>query len=271
MSASKIKNLVILILLLVNVFLLILVVPTRMENIQRERQANTALTELYENAGVTLRLEDIPKTKTLYPLELSLTASDSLAAVRGLLGDRLLTQSVGRNTRYTSTSGSATLSPDGSFSAALTSAAVNDPEADARRLLDAMGLAYASLRQETSGTAKLYTAVLTVQDVPILTHSLVFRYEENSLVSVTGLLPAAAEPARSGSQSAVSARDALVAFLGSRLDTGWMGSRIESVTQGYALTYDAAQSVWRLQPSWLLATDAGTYLIDGAAKTVTAM
>lgn len=271
MSAPKIKNLVLLILLLVNIFLLALVIPTRVEDLNREHHANAALIQLYENAGVTLREEDIPGTKPLYPADLSLAEPDLLAAVRGLLGQQLLTQTSGSSIRYTSALGTAAYTKNGSFTAALKGAAVTDPEADARKKLDAMGLSCGELRRESSGDTVSYTACLTVGSSPILTHDLTFRYESDRLVSVTGLLLPAGEPARVGNQSTVTARDALTAFLGSRLETGWVGSHVQSATQGYALSYDAAQNLWHLLPAWRITTDAGAYLVDGTTKTVTAL
>ena len=55
MPASKLKNLVILILLLCNVFLLILVVPGRLAARQQREALRNELVALYAGYGLTLR------------------------------------------------------------------------------------------------------------------------------------------------------------------------------------------------------------------------
>lgn len=269
MSAPKIKNLVILILILLNVFLLALVVPTRLADRQRLRQADESLVQLYADADVSLRVEDIPQTKTLYPADLPMTEEGILPAIRAILGQELLTRQTDDGTHFSSAAGTAVLQPDGTLTATVTDHETHDPEAHTRELLTAMGVSWSDVRLQTKDAGvTVCTAVLQSSDIPIVTHSLRFRYENGSLKSVTGLLLPAQAAAETAATQGITARDALIAFLGSRISTGWVGERIESVRQGYCLTTDTAQSLWHLQPTWYISTDAGDYLVDGLTRAV---
>lgn len=267
MSAAKIKNLVILILLLVNLVLLALVVPTRLSDRQRSIRADEALVQLYANADVTLRIEDIPKPKALYPMDIPMSRENVLPTVRAVLGEELLTQEDAGVVSYSSAVGTATLSADGTLTATLSQPQAKTPEA----LLKELGLSQNRMDTEMLDTATICTVTLEATDVPIVTHSLRFRYENDLLTEVSGLLlPEQGGTIVSG-QACLSARDALTAFLGSRISTGWVGDTIDTVEQGYALSADTAQSLWHLQPVWHIATDAGDYLVDGLSGTVTPM
>lgn len=271
MSAPKIKNLVILILVLLNVFLLALVIPTHLADRQRLRQADEALVQLYADADVSLRASDIPHTKKLYPAELPLTEEGILPAIRAILGQELLTSRSDDGTHFSSAAGTAVLQPDGTLTATVTDTVTHDPEAHTRALLNAMGISWSHVDLEAAADVTVCTAVLQSSDVPIVTHSLRFHYENGNLVSVTGLLLPTQAANITDAAECITARDALVAFLGSRISTGWVGEHIESVMQGYGLSTDTAQSLWRLQPMWHISTDAGDYLVDGLTRAVTPM
>ena len=270
MSAAKLKNIVILALLLVNLFLLAIIIPTRLADLRGRKQANDALSQLYRQADVTLLPDAIPADRQLYPADLSPDHDAALDAVGALLGPQVLSQQTERGTRFSSSLGTADLSDDGIFAAAVTFEKTEDPEAHARTLLENMGISHTGLRRETSiGSVRTYSAVPTVGGVPVVTDSLHLRYEDGALTQITGLLLTRGTPAVSSSERGLSPQDALVAFLGSRISTGWMGSSVSTVTQGYALTPDKTQGVFHLQPVFHIVTDAGSYLVDGLSGAVT--
>lgn len=272
MSRSKLKNLIILILLLVNGFLLALVVPTRLSDLRQQQQARQALSEIYRQADVGLDAADIPETKLLYAMDQPLSL-DPLAAAEVLLGRQLLTTDTQTGIHVSSPLGQADFSFDGRMSADLTDQTVHaDPEAYTRQLLGKLSLSPQALTRSTPYPgAETYTATFAVSGMPLFSHDLTFRYLNGRLAAVSGILPSTARPVRSGTEPCVSAEDALVTFLSRRLDMGWMGNRIHSVVQGCNAHFDTAQNLLHLQPVWKISTDAGDYLVDGLTCSVTAV
>ncbi len=266
MSRSNVKNLIILILLLVNGFLLALVLPSRLSDLRQRQQARESLAQLYEQAGVTLSAADIPDTKALYAMDLPMEF-DGISAASAVLGDQMLST----GTELSSSLGHGTLTEDGTLSLTVTDAApAADPEVHTRQLLADMGVSFQTLRRSTPyPNAEVYTASFAASRVPLFSHSLTFLYEDGSLKEISGTLPSRAEPRRTGTAVCVSAEDALVAFLSRRLEVGWMGSSILSVTQGYHPRWVPAQNLFRLQPAWCIRTDSGDYLVDGLTCSVT--
>lgn len=269
MSASKLKNLILLILLLVNLFLLALVVPKYTADRQRQQQADKSLVALFADAGVALSLEDIPESLPLTMQELTADEDYPLSAVQTVLGGGVLSRPRENGTEYSSALGLALVLGDGEFSATLHYEETADPRTQVESLLETMAIPYVKLTQtqEENGT-EIFTAQLTCRQVPLLSHHLSFYYENRSLTRISGFLTPASDPVPIGADRCISARDALVAFLGSRLDIGWMGSRIQSVTQGYALSPDLNRAVWSMRPVWEISTDAGTYFVDGLTQSV---
>ena len=70
MSASKIKNLILLILLLGVLGLLPAVVPTQAARTGAERNVHEKLEELYSSYGLTLDASSLPDSQTLYAIEI---------------------------------------------------------------------------------------------------------------------------------------------------------------------------------------------------------
>lgn len=270
MSASKLKNIVILALLLLNAFLLLLIVPNRLADLRSRQQTNEALAELYAQADVTLPAEIIPADRRLYATELFLDKDAAVQAVELLLGQQPLSQEVKTGTHYTSKQGSVLLSRDGSIAATLYAETTEDPHAHAVSLLREMGISHGPLQQESSSDNwQIFSVPLTIHGTPIVTDSLHFYYHAGALSRITGRLLIPSDTAVTAAQSGLSPQDALVSFLRQRMDTGWMGSAISAVTQGYALTTDDATGRFFLQPVCHIVTDAGRYLVDGITGAVT--
>ena len=84
MSASKIKNLILLILLLGVLGLLPAVVPTQAARTGAERNVHEKLEELYSSYGLTLDASSLPDSQTLYAIEIE--NPDASNAAQALLG-----------------------------------------------------------------------------------------------------------------------------------------------------------------------------------------
>ena len=86
MSASKIKNLILLILLLGVLGLLPAVVPTQAARTGAERNVHEKLEALYSSYGLTLDASGLPSSQTLYAIEIE--NPDVSNAAQALLGSK---------------------------------------------------------------------------------------------------------------------------------------------------------------------------------------
>lgn len=264
MPASKLKNLIILILLLANVFLLALAVPSYLEERAQRETADSELAALFAQADVTLE-QAIPPTLPLYLQEASCAPADNLAAVTALLGEQVVAEGQAYRTDYQGAGGTAYLRADGVFHAEPTAITASDTMLATERLLRAFGGEWTAL--ERSG--ETLSAACVLDGAPVLSHRVTFSWRGDTLASVSGRLFAPATAHRLRQTQCCTARDALLDFLASRMELGWVGSRIESVSQGYVLTESAAASTVQIVPSWQIETDGGTFFVDGITRAVT--
>lgn len=277
MPASKVKNIVILILALVNVLLLLLVIPLAREQQLQRAWAEDQLETLCLRYGIQLDAGELPETRTLYTVEFSPDSAASQPAMQALLGELVLMEN--DSTRYLqiyrSDQGSCQLSRDGALSARLQGrAAAGDLRASARAEAEAMGLGVAEVSQPERSSAGVYsvTVVQQILEVPVFSAALrctfhngvLTRIEGTAYFDTTGLV-------RTDDVTCCTAADALVAFLGARSDLGWVGASVTAVTQGYYRAETASAAVVRLVPGWRIATDTGEFWVNGIDRHVSAL
>ena len=262
MSAGKVKNLIILILLLVCCFLLALVVPARLEARRRTEENTQRLRRLMQEANVTLT-DRVPETLELRAVELAEGGDAYLDAVSALLGEQVLSQQTAYRTEYSSARGVLQLNA-GDFTAELYDRApAESPQAEIETLLARFGVTRFSILQVPDPDGEQYIATPYLYGAPVFSFGLRFSYRDGALTAVSGSLAREDFAVVSGQKRCCSAQDALIAFWGGRLAVGWVGSRLEEVSQGY-LAADAT----RLQPVWRIVTDTETYYVDGLTKAI---
>ena len=276
MPVSKLKNLVLLVLLLANLALLALLIPDRVNQQRGDAALRQSLCDLYAGQQVQLDPDTVPDTVTIYSLELAEDPAGSAAAAEALLGQSMVQDDATRyQSIYRSDSGQCTISRSGSFRASLEGRpAVRDLAKDAKKTLRAMGFQYLSLSEPQRLRAGFYTltATQTVLGVPVFSQGLTLTYANDRLVQLEGVFyTGAGTLTRISDQPCISAADALVAFLSARVDLGWVGSAVTGMTQGYVRSETAAAAAVHLTPVWRLETDTGSFDVNGITGEVTAV
>ena len=71
MSVSRMKNLIILVLSICAACLLAVAVPNRLSQTHEQRRMLAELKTLYESYGLRIELDELPRSPTLYSVELS--------------------------------------------------------------------------------------------------------------------------------------------------------------------------------------------------------
>ena len=274
MPISKLKNIMILLLALVNVLLLALVLPLRQERLHQQALTEENLEALFARYDVDLDAGTLPDSRSLYTLEFSPEGDAALPAVQVLLGEMVLTQddSTQYQSLYRSSLGQCQISRSGQLEARLTGRdAENDLSQAVADCLEAMGVEAASISIPTRTSAGVYTvrAVQQLLGVPVFSSTLEFTFHNSVLTRIDGtVFFDTSNLFRTDDVTCISCADALVAFLSSRDELGWVGSVILNVSQGYLRTETASATQVRLIPGWQVSTDTGSFWVNGITRQV---
>ena len=273
MPVSKLKNLALLILLVANIILVSVLIPTRIEQRREAESMRQSLQALCEKQSVAIQPDTIPDTVALYALELTEDHTSGLQAATALLGEQILVQddSTRYLSLYSSQQGTCRVGRSGSFQASIEGGeAVRDLEKATRQTLKAMGFQIHSLSETAAQSPGIYavTAKQAILGIPVFSDGLQLLWANSRLTHLDGVFYTGSMT-RVSDTACLSAADALVAFLGARFDLGWIGSSVTAMEQGYLRVETAAAAVVRLTPVWRLDTDTGSFYVDGISGQVT--
>ena len=168
MSVSRMKNLIILVLSICAACLLAVAVPNRLSQTHEQRRMLAELKTLYESYGLRIELDELPRSPTLYSVELS--ESGAQTAAQALLGQKAVQPDGGDRfeSEYTSELGTLTLTRTGGFSAVLTGGAhVRNYEKSAAKLLHSMGFQFQQLSRRQTEAGVTLEAEQTLLGVPV--------------------------------------------------------------------------------------------------------
>ncbi len=268
MPVSRIKNIVILVLLLADLMLIALLIPGRLAQGAEAAELRHSLSELYEKEGIALSTEAIPETIPLYAVQLGENSSAQLRAAGALLGEQMVAEadSTRHLSSFRSVNGACSVGRDGSFQAQLKGVAAKT----AVQTLEEMGFEWHSLSEPLSSREEeQITATQSVLGVPVFSGGLTLSFSAGELKTVEGRFFFGTDVlTRVSEGSCISQADALVAFLAARYQMGWVGEEIRSMKQGYLRAETASASAVQLNPVWRLETDSGTFYIDGLTGEV---
>lgn len=272
MSTSRLKNIILLVLLVCALGLSAVAIPNRLSQTREQRQMLAELRTLYAGYALTLELDALPQEATLYSIELSDAGQQT--AAQALLGSRA-SHSGGEErfeSVYTAEGGTLTMTRSGGFTAVLTGrSAVKNPEKAARKLLRSMGFQPLTLqRTQTEGSRTTLHAGQSLLGVPVLSDGLELCYEDGCLTAVSGTFYTGNETiTRVSEQPCISGADALAQMLAARDALGWVGSSVTGLYQAYQPTDTAASGI-RFVPVWIVQTDAGSFCVNAITREITA-
>ena len=260
METYRLKNIVIFILLLLNLFLLGLTVHLRLQQRRTDQTLEQQLIRLFENNGITLP-EDLEADATsLTPMTTSRSLSDEAAIAAYLLGQEVTGEDQGGGIyTYTGTHGVVQFRSSGAFDYAPDlPPTVGDPEAFCQTFLETFGCrALSSSFSDGTGT---FQAVRQVAGSDVYNCTISLHFAKWQLISASGtwVSTAATTPL---SQPVFTAADALNRFLGYRSTSGAVCNAVTSVQCVYVLQ-SPSPSTLQLTPQWQVETDTYRYYVD---------
>lgn len=267
MEWSKIKNIILMILLLVNGFLLLLVGGQWLQERYTHHTALQNGARILEQNGIAISEGAAQQLSSaaLPPMTAGrdLTAEGALAAA--LLGaDVTCADQSGGVYLYTSPVGSAVFRSGGECSVTFDTPlpAGDDPAAHALSCLEGLGLEGERLSVEVLPSEKtVVTLRQRLDGVPLYSCRVEFVYGTGGLLSIRGsliLAPGAVTPSDDG---VLDSATALIRFLAAILDSGDLCSAVTDLRPGYLAATSFGSAV-TLRPVWLVTTDVSQYYLD---------
>lgn len=267
MQWDKVKNVLIVILLAVNLFLLGSLGFRYYQRISRAAELDDHVRTLLAQSGVTLGEGfQLPSDKVLPPLTLDRSRTDEERVASAMLGaDMQRTEREDGTVLFESELGQVAWNGDGTVSGQARDtrgAPENGKQAEQR--LRAFIRDWGLLDQGDSIAVTDGVATLTgpVAGLPVHNRLLQLAYDGET-VSLSGFW-SFGTPYTTARETVVNcaAADALLAFAASAPDVG----QIEEMTVGYRLQQDSGRRL-QLTPTWKIRTSGHEYLVDCAKKT----
>lgn len=258
MRWSKIKNIIILLLAVVNLCLLVITFSRTWRARQGDRELREQMIVLLEQNGIQYLPEAIPGGMELSGARVAQVLPDKTTAAV-LVGEVGQTQTAWARTTYTGARGRVTFSDDGGVEATFTSGAwplgtedAKAPEEWGRTILEGLGISVkpGPVRKEGEELTLTYTQLWNGWEVPGAAVELVCR-EGEGLLGLSGrILLGVAESVPE--RETISAATALARFLEGLKQGGYGCSQVVEMYSGYALE---GTTTVTLIPTWYLTTD----------------
>lgn len=262
MEGTKIKNIVIIILLLLNGFLLALVGGRWAQDTQSHDAARDSAIQVIRDSGITVEDTAVPREISLSGLQAARDLSRENALAAKLLGSGMTVEARGGDVyRYESERGWLQFHSTGEFLAEFEPGifALGEEETaqHGARLLAALDFEALVLEQ----TPRSVTFRQTVNGAPVLGCQVTLNYQDGSLVSITDGLRVPGQPHPGGEESSVSVATALMRLYNGLNELGDIYNRIDNIDPAYTLSVNLSGPA-QLTPIWYVKTDTGAYQLD---------
>lgn len=272
MEWSKVKNIIILILLAVNAFLLVQTVGQERQYRRYREEAVTGAVEILRRQGYEVDSSVLKEGRKLAPLSAERDKESEQQLAQALLGDVTRTEN-GVRAAYQGTEGSGWFRGDGSFSFTFGPEAYRADKGDegehGRKLLSKAGYPCEVLGIE-SGEDGIKVSVRQVwEGVPIFSCTAELTYRDGALAEIAGERLIGTPSMGEDREENMDLPTALIRFMNGMRDGGHVFTRIEAMTAGYQ-TASAGRRMM-LEPVWEVVTDVETMLVDGVTGAMSAV
>ncbi len=256
MSVSRIKSIIIGVLVIINLLLLAFIIADRTSELRTRSEELQRVVELYYKNGIVisseLKLSDTPAARSG---PRSIQAEAELA--KRLLGETSASDQGGSIYLYTSERGTALFRSGGEFEFELREDVYESEcsEAAVKALMKKLGLTAdtAVIKGDTAH------AVQTFRGLPIFNCTLELTYSSGCLRQVFGRL--AADIGNGSGGEGMSCVTALMRFLAFIRSGDAACTHVYAITPGYVLNTSVFGTV-ALEPAWQIITDAGEYQLS---------
>jgi len=269
MSTSKIKTIVLAVLLLVNIFFLALIIMERIDTGKSDSRMREDLVKVMAANGINLNKAAIPKDVSLTQYRVGRDQKQELEIAQAILGECSYEDRGGNIYSYASSAGEAQFRGNGEFEIIISEQAdIGYLPGDVDKLIKNMGLEATRLGTERDEKTTKIRFQCTIDEKNIFGCTVEFVFERGKLCSVAGKKPTSDPQYRTDSEF-ISVATALMGFADSMSSGGYVCSSINNIESGY-MFFVAVSGERTLTPVWSLTTDSGDYYVDGISGEVLA-
>lgn len=267
MDRCRLKNIIILILLLVNVFLLVSLSQRRSAEQDSFRRTEEQLVTLFAGDGMTLDPHAISRDVPPDGVSLVWDAALEERAAAFLLGKILTSSDQGGGIHYyAGAAGEALFRSNGSFQASGV-LAEEDAEDFCRDFCRIFSCDLPDIRLDETGGG-VFSALSLYDKLPVFNCSVTFSVENGVLNSVSGTLLPETGTAAPAEETPLSAAGALAAFQRMRRESVAVASTVTDTRLCYELQNTGA--AMSLAPAWRIVTDTEDYYVNCHTGAVSA-
>ena len=263
METYRLKNIILVILLLLNAFLLL--VASR--GYTQHRSAQNLIDQtvlLLQNSDVSIDPELLQGQDTAFTFSYERNMEEELTTA--LLGALVDQQDAGGGTQqYTFTGGSAVFRSNGAFQLTIASPAlqVEKPEVFVKKYCPAQ---YALTAVETEGSRTVITATPYVDDLPVYSAAMEFVLQDGLLCSASGFfIPASGGVV--GDAQTISKCSSVIYLIDYCNEAGRICNTISEISSGYVLQSTASVPLL-LSPVYCIDTNTYRYYVDAVTGHV---
>lgn len=261
MPWTKLKNIILAILVLTNVCLLSLVAGPAIQSRRQLSQAREEAIRFLRSRGVQVEEDVIPQSMELTPQVLERDLEEEARAAAALLGGTVSVRARGGGVyRYDSENGSVQFHSDGTVSAQLKPGAFplgTDRAEECLALMKRLGCE-GIIPEELENEL---TFRQSWRGSPLFTQQVTLVCGAEGLTAITAGRQMIGQPQEDTSRSTLSVATVVIDFINGMSALGDVCNRIDSIEPGY-ITAASLSGPTVLTPVWRVTTDTGAYQID---------
>lgn len=267
MRWTKIKNIILLLLVVVNLFLLGLVGIRAWRTAQNDRQTQERMLQILENNGIAFQPQALPGWMSLTPRRLTLAPMDEHRAAI-LVGEIAAAETMGIRTIYRGEYGVLTVSAAGEVTLEYFER-VPLTEAQVWESLSQLGLSFRETDRREEGGSLEVDACLLWEDAPLPGEVVSLTCSNDVPAELTFRLLLGEDEAAPAAGEPISAATALLRLLDALNRQGYICSRIDHLYAGYTLS---GAGPYTLEPVWFVEIDTAPWrlAVDAYTGAVTA-
>jgi hypothetical protein len=262
MDKSKIKNLILLTLFLVNAILLGLLLADRHRTASEREAAWNELTYIFAREGIALSPE-VQEASAVQGYVLRRDAKKEYASIASLLGNVGVDDQGGIIYSYSGDRGTADFQASGDFSVRLEPGALHpeeNPADAAESILNKLGIRFDRTSPVlTEGDPVTATFTVTWRGIPIYNAHVNFLFYSGGSIEVSGLR--AMDTVAGRGRAGMEPETLLMHFLRTAGEDGNI-TEVTDLCCGYFISGSASGDA-ELIPIWRVKTDAGDYYLNG--------
>ncbi len=265
MEWSKVKNIIILMLLVVNVLLLGQSARQERQHRKYQEEALEGAVEVLRQQGYEVEISALPEAQELFSLSMERDRESEALLAQALLGTVSQTEE-GVRAVYRGEGGSCWFRSDGSFSVTFQSERYRldgeDEASHAQGLLTEAGYLCEVIDVEAQDKENVRVTVRqTWEGAPIFSCTAELTYRNGALAELEGMRLIGTPIREADSERMMDLPTALIRFMAEMRTGGHVFTRIERMTAGYQSTSSGRRI--NLRPVWQVDTDVDIRLLDG--------